>query len=95
MQECVAAIDACTVRVVVPTTSAKYKSSRQTEDIIEDYTFTAAFGPETGQFVFFQETMLNLMTNFVEGSNSMIFSYGITGSGKTYTLQGKFLKKEI
>lgn len=55
---------------------------------MEDYTFTGAFDHETNQFVFFQETMLNTMRNFVEGQNSLVFSYGITGSGKTYTMQG-------
>lgn len=81
------------MRVVVPTTSAKFKSSRQNaeEDIIEEYTFTGAVGPDAGQFVFFHDTMLKSLENFVEGSNSLVFSYGITGSGKTYTLQGKFL----
>lgn len=77
------------MRAIIPITSAKFKSSRQKEDMYEDYKFTAAFGPETGQFEFFHDTMLGCMENFVDGRNSLLFSYGITGSGKTYTLQGE------
>lgn len=66
-------------------------SSHLCQDIIEDFTFTAAYGPETGQFVFFNECMMDTIKNFIEGLNSLVFSYGTTGSGKTFTLQGNFL----
>ncbi|KFM67479.1 Kinesin-like protein KIF20A, partial [Stegodyphus mimosarum] len=83
---CIGVIDEETVRAVVPPNSLKYRTRNQ--DIIEDFKYTAAFGPEIGQFVFFEETMCNPMQDFIEGKNSLIFSYGITGSGKTYTFQG-------
>lgn len=29
------------------------------------------------------------MCDFLDGKNALIFSYGVTNAGKTYTIQGK------
>ncbi|EDO32132.1 predicted protein, partial [Nematostella vectensis] len=46
------------------------------------------FGPETTQKDFFDETSLGLVRDFVDGQNCLVFTYGVTNSGKTYTIQG-------
>lgn len=88
-QECIGLTDDKVVRAIFPASSSKYKaSSRLSQDMVEDFTFTTAFGPESGQFAFFANCMMDTMQNFIEGQNSLVFSYGTTGSGKTFTLQG-------
>ncbi|GIY42826.1 kinesin-like protein KIF20A [Caerostris darwini] len=87
-RECIAAIDEETVRAVVPESSAKFKNSTHNSQDIYDFKYSQAFGPEIGQFVFFEQTLKDTMQGFIEGQNCLIFSYGITNSGKTFTLQG-------
>ena len=52
------------------------------------FTFSHVFQPDTPQAVFFAETTLDLVRNFLFGSNGLLFTYGVTNSGKTYTIQG-------
>ena len=53
------------------------------------FTFSKIFTQETSQKEFFDNTLLDTVKDFMEGSNSLIFTYGVTNSGKTYTIQGK------
>ncbi|XP_053548893.1 kinesin-like protein KIF20B [Bombina bombina] len=46
------------------------------------------FGPETTQFHFFDGTIKQNMIDFMEGQNRLIFTYGVTNAGKTFTFQG-------
>ncbi|GFT81730.1 kinesin-like protein KIF20A [Nephila pilipes] len=87
-RECIAAIDEEVVRAIVPITSTKFKNSAQNCQDVYDFKYTQAFGPEIGQFVFFEQTIMDIMQGFIEGQNCLIFNYGITNSGKTFTLQG-------
>lgn len=34
------------------------------------------------------------MYDFLDGKNALIFSYGVTNAGKTYTIQGKHEKRQ-
>ncbi|KAG8955806.1 hypothetical protein FRC00_005217, partial [Tulasnella sp. 408] len=52
------------------------------------YTFTHIFPPETTQSNFFKEAALPLVQDLLNGENGLIFAYGVTNSGKTYTVQG-------
>lgn len=36
----------------------------------------------------FDSSALDIVKQFIEGQNSLIFSYGVTNAGKTYTIQG-------
>lgn len=58
------------------------------------YTFTRVFPPETLQPEFFTSTTLPLVRDLVNGENGLIFAYGVTNSGKTYTIQGGNSKGE-
>lgn len=46
------------------------------------------FGPETTQEEFFEGTMRQPVQDFLDGYNRLIFTYGVTNAGKTYTFQG-------
>ncbi|OXB74204.1 UNVERIFIED_CONTAM: hypothetical protein H355_014587 [Colinus virginianus] len=53
------------------------------------------FGPETSQEEIFEGSMKHLVSEFIEGSNHLVFTYGATNSGKTYTFQDSFLKFSV
>ena len=52
------------------------------------YTFTKAFGEHSGQRDVFEHVGRPLVKDLVTGWNSLLFMYGVTGSGKTHTMQG-------
>ncbi len=52
------------------------------------YTFSKVFDQDCPQAGVFQETALPLVRDCIQGKNALLFTYGITGSGKTHTMQG-------
>ncbi|WFD35292.1 succinate--hydroxymethylglutarate CoA-transferase [Malassezia cuniculi] len=56
------------------------------------HTFTRVFPPadngQEAQRAFFEETTLPLVADLLDGANGLVFTYGVTNSGKTYTVQG-------
>ncbi|KAJ7071420.1 kinesin-like protein [Mycena amicta] len=52
------------------------------------YTFSQVFLPATPQSDFFTKTTLPLVRDVLQGQNGLLFAYGVTNSGKTYTVQG-------
>ncbi|XP_019355928.2 kinesin-like protein KIF20A isoform X3 [Alligator mississippiensis] len=52
------------------------------------FTFTQIFGPDVGQKTFFDATMKELVQDVLNGQNWLVYTYGITNSGKTHTIQG-------
>jgi len=47
------------------------------------------FGPDAGQKLFFDETMKQVVKDVLNGQHWLVYTYGITNSGKTHTIQGK------
>ena len=64
------------------------QASRNASHQRERFTFTHVFPPETSQRQFFDGTVHSVVSDFVSGQNCLIFTYGVTNSGKTYTIQG-------
>ncbi|TFK57609.1 kinesin-domain-containing protein [Heliocybe sulcata] len=52
------------------------------------YTFSRIFPTTTPQSEFFTYTTLPLVQDLLDGQNGLLFAYGVTNSGKTYTVQG-------
>lgn len=52
------------------------------------YTFTHVFTPSTTQDLFFTRSALPLVNHLLKGQNGLLFAYGVTNSGKTYSIQG-------
>ncbi|NWH75698.1 KI20A protein, partial [Piaya cayana] len=52
------------------------------------FSFTKIFGPDVGQKLFFDETMKEVVKDVLNGQNWLVYTYGITNSGKTHTVQG-------
>ncbi|KAJ7363560.1 hypothetical protein OS493_009719 [Desmophyllum pertusum] len=72
-----------------PKESFAFKNStRAGGEISHRFSFTNVFDEETTQKSFFDDTTLPLVTDFINGQNCLVFTYGVTNSGKTYTIQG-------
>ena len=67
-----------------PETSRAYRSGGHETQ----YTFTKAFGENNTQKDVFKNVGLPLVTDLLSGHNSLLFMYGVTGSGKTHSMQG-------
>ncbi|CAF4045440.1 unnamed protein product, partial [Rotaria sordida] len=52
------------------------------------YEFTHILTDDVSQSAAFKELAIPLLDDLIQGKNSVLFTYGITGSGKTYTMMG-------
>ncbi|KAM8973524.1 kinesin-like protein KIF20A isoform 2-T2 [Pelodytes ibericus] len=55
---------------------------------VHKFTFSQIFGPEVDQKQFFDGTMRRVVKDTLNGQNWLVYTYGVTNSGKTYTIQG-------
>jgi hypothetical protein len=71
-------------------TSAPESSKRAQYTKMErrHYAFTRVFGPDSTQDDIFIHTVRPLFERFVGGESAVLFAYGMTNAGKTYTIQG-------
>ena len=69
------------------TAPADSSAARHGESVSK-FTFTRMFGPESSQEEVYVHAAKPLVDSFFAGQNGLIFAYGITASGKTYTMQG-------
>jgi len=76
-----------TIKVVPPPSSQL--ASRKSSDV-QELKFSRVFEPETSQEGLYVEVGRPLVERFVEeAQNVLLFAYGITNSGKTYTMLGR------
>ncbi|KAM6900517.1 kinesin-like protein KIF20A [Xenentodon cancila] len=88
-QGCVVIENSQTVSLNAPQGSATMKSSEKGVGMsIHKFSFSQIFGPQTTQTELFEDTVKSQMSDFLGGKNVLIFSYGVTNAGKTYTIQG-------
>ena len=74
---------------LIPPKNSIYASKQSVQNIMNTtYYFSYIFQPEITQKDFFTATIYPCMQKFFDGDNLLIFSYGVTNSGKTYTMQG-------
>ena len=88
-EHCITVENEQSVIVTAPRQSHAYRAStygisRQQQRFL----FNRVFKDDTTQQYFFDETVKETIGEFIEGQNCLIFSYGVTNSGKTYTIQG-------
>ncbi|XP_073272504.1 kinesin-like protein KIN-5C isoform X2 [Primulina huaijiensis] len=53
------------------------------------FTFDKVFGPSAQQSDLYQQAVVPIVNEVLEGFNCTIFAYGQTGTGKTYTMEGE------
>ncbi|NXM10804.1 KI20A protein, partial [Ploceus nigricollis] len=88
-QGCVTIEDAQTVILSAPKESSAMKNSeRGIGHAVHSFTFSQVFGPETTQSAFFEGSMKDIIRAYVNGVNGLVFTYGVTNAGKTFTIQG-------
>ena len=85
-------MNAHTIMAHAPKDSHTYKNSLHGNSYTKahhKFTFSNIFPDNTSQKQFFDSCMLGTVKEFVDGQNCLVFTYGVTNSGKTYTIQGK------
>ncbi|KAM6086947.1 kinesin-like protein KIF20A [Chlamydotis macqueenii] len=88
-QGCVTIEDSQTVILNAPKESSAMKNSeRGISHSVHRFTFSQVFGPETTQSEFFEGSMREIVRAYVNGVNGLVFTYGVTNAGKTFTIQG-------
>uniref|UniRef100_A0A8B9PCJ1 Kinesin family member 20B n=1 Tax=Apteryx owenii TaxID=8824 RepID=A0A8B9PCJ1_APTOW len=87
-QDCVSLEDSTSIILKPPKNSLSRLSEKTAGQLIQKFTFSRVFGPETTQEEFFEGTMKQPVQDFLEGYNRLVFTYGVTNAGKTYTFQG-------
>ncbi|XP_057322889.1 kinesin-like protein KIF23 [Microplitis mediator] len=83
---CMKIISDQTILITPPESSVNFRNANSKEI---QTTFTRVFGPDTKQRDIFNLTSLPLVENLIHGKNGLLFTYGVTGSGKTYTMTGE------
>ncbi|XP_051486960.1 kinesin-like protein KIF20A [Apus apus] len=88
-QGCVCIENSETLLLKAPKDSFTMRSTeRGVGQAAHRFFFTQIFGPEVGQKLFFDETMKQVVKDVLNGQNWLVYTYGITNSGKTHTIQG-------
>ncbi|XP_042161892.1 kinesin-like protein KIF20B isoform X1 [Oncorhynchus tshawytscha] len=94
-QECVSMEPPDTVLLRAPRSSLSTR--RQTSHADGDksvtqttqrFQFSQVYGPDTTQRQMFDGTVKRLVRDVLEGGNSIVFTYGVTNAGKTFTFLG-------
>ncbi|ERE81268.1 kinesin-like protein KIF20A-like protein [Cricetulus griseus] len=88
-QGCVRIENTETLMLQAPKDSFALKSNeRGIGQATHKFTFSQIFGPEVGQAPFFNLAVKEMVKDVLKGQNWLIYTYGVTNSGKTYTVQG-------
>ncbi|KAM6390486.1 LOW QUALITY PROTEIN: kinesin-like protein KIF20B [Pluvialis apricaria] len=88
LQGCVSLEDSASITLKPPKASLSRLGEKTAGQMMQTFTFSHVFGPETTQEEFFEGTMKQPVQDFLDGYNRLIFTYGVTNAGKTYTFQG-------
>ncbi|XP_066434407.1 kinesin-like protein KIF20A [Eleutherodactylus coqui] len=88
-QDCVTIENSDIVALRAPKDSSAMRNcERGIGQSVHKFTFTRIFGEDTTQAEFFEGTMKDLVVSFASGQNGLVFTYGVTNAGKTFTIQG-------
>ncbi|XP_071604838.1 kinesin-like protein KIF20B [Heliangelus exortis] len=87
-QGCILVEDSRSIILKPPKNSLSRLSEKTAGQMIQKFSFSRVFRPETTQEEFFESTMKQPVQDFLDGYNRLIFTYGVTNAGKTYTFQG-------
>ncbi|XP_076292719.1 kinesin-like protein KIF23 [Lasioglossum baleicum] len=82
---CMNVISDTTIAITPPESAINFRNSSNKEI---QTTFSSVFTPVATQKEIFNVVALPLVENVIRGRNSLLFTYGVTGSGKTYTMTG-------
>ncbi|CAG9831820.1 unnamed protein product [Diabrotica balteata] len=72
----------------IPEGSFAFRNVKSGDSMKRNYSFTKIFGPECDQQTIFNYIIKSKLLSFINGRSSTIFTYGASGSGKTFTIVG-------
>lgn len=82
---CLKILDEFNLVLQIPECSNAYKNG-QIKQLV--YSFHRIFNEASSQKEIFEEIGLPLVRDLLNGKNGLLFTYGVTGSGKTYSMLG-------
>ncbi|MED6244137.1 hypothetical protein ATANTOWER_024166 [Ataeniobius toweri] len=82
---CIEVISSTTVQLHAP---EGLKVNRNGEYRETQYSFKKVFGVSISQMELFEHVAKPLVVDLINGKNGLLFTYGVTGSGKTFTMTG-------
>nr|XP_031547487.1 kinesin-like protein KIF23 isoform X5 [Vicugna pacos] len=82
---CIEVISSTTVQLHTP---EGYRLNRNGDYKETQYSFKQVFGTHTTQKELFDVVANPLVEDLIHGKNGLLFTYGVTGSGKTHTMTG-------
>ncbi|XP_030577700.1 kinesin-like protein KIF23 isoform X8 [Archocentrus centrarchus] len=82
---CVEMISSTTIQLHAPD---GLKANRNGEYKETQYSFKKVFGINTTQLELFEDIAKPLVEDLIHCKNGLLFTYGVTGSGKTFTMTG-------
>ncbi|XP_010361947.1 kinesin-like protein KIF23 isoform X2 [Rhinopithecus roxellana] len=82
---CIEVINNTTVQLHTP---EGYRLNRNGDYKETQYSFKQVFGTHTTQKELFDVVANPLVDDLIHGKNGLLFTYGVTGSGKTHTMTG-------
>uniref|UniRef100_A0A8C6T225 Kinesin-like protein n=1 Tax=Neogobius melanostomus TaxID=47308 RepID=A0A8C6T225_9GOBI len=88
-QGCVLVQDEKSLLLKAPKDSQNMRNAeRGIAHSMHKFSFSKIFGPDTTQQQFYENTMKTMVKDVLQGENRLLYTYGVTNSGKTYTVQG-------
>ncbi|XP_029962136.1 kinesin-like protein KIF20B [Salarias fasciatus] len=84
-QDCVSIEPPDTVLLKPPRPASADRCSTQTG---QRFQFSQVYGPDATQRQLFRGTVQDLVKDVLRGENSLVFTYGVTNAGKTFTFLG-------
>lgn len=86
-QGCLKTLDEKTIILSAPSDSFTFKSSiRGIAEQTHQFSFTKVYDDNTTQKDIFDDSMIGTVKDFLDGINCLIFTYGVTNSGKVENL---------
>ncbi|XP_049578266.1 kinesin-like protein KIF23 isoform X1 [Syngnathus scovelli] len=82
---CIEVISGTTIQLHAP---EGFKTNRNGEYKETQYSFKKVFGVLVSQVELFESVAKPLVDDLIHGRNGLLFTYGVTGSGKTFTMTG-------
>ncbi|XP_036963146.1 kinesin-like protein KIF23 isoform X3 [Acanthopagrus latus] len=82
---CIEVISSSTIQLHAP---EGFKTNRNGEYKETQYSFKRVFGVSISQRELFEHVAKPLVDDLIHGKNGLLFTYGVTGSGKTFTMTG-------
>ncbi|KAM3592801.1 uncharacterized protein V6R79_025472 [Siganus canaliculatus] len=88
-QDCVTIEGRDTVVLKAPRScQSNRQSDKPLPQTAQRFSFTQVFGPESSQRTVFDGSVRGLVRDVLEGGNCLVFTYGVTNAGKTFTFLG-------